>query len=370
MEKRSNRTRLVVIFGGRSSEHEISCLSAQTVLRALGVNRYVVHMVYIGRDGNWYFMDNLLKNKVTEKECSRLSKHAPTCAIIPTDSKPRLTVFKDKKTVQESYLLDVAIPVLHGKNGEDGTIQGLFELARLPYVGCGVLASAASMDKMTTKKIVSTLGIRQAKCVNVLGYELDRDFNGVIRRIETELSYPVYVKPSRAGSSIGVTKAADRKALEEALLLACENDPRILVEETIVGREIECAVLGNADPKASGVGEILAADDFYTFEAKYHNAESKTVVDPDLPTSTVEEIRADACRIFQALDCKGLSRVDFFVENETGEVVFNEINTFPGFTSISMYPMLWKQAGIMLPDLVHKLIDLALAEANHPGRTA
>ena len=233
--------------------------------------------------------------------------------------------------------LDVIFPVLHGLYGEDGTVQGLFKLAGIPFVGCGLFASAAGMDKLYTKIIVDTLGIRQAKYVPVYKEELPK-MDEVVARVESALEYPVFVKPSRAGSSKGVNKAANREQLKSALVEAADNDRKILVEETIIGREVECAVLGNLD-------------------AKYYNSESKTLVDPPMPENMREQIREDAVKIFMALDGRGLSRVDFFL-TESG-VVFNEINTLPGFTAISMYPMLWEAQGIPKKELVQKLIDLA-----------
>ena len=255
--------------------------------------------------------------------------------------------------------LDVVFPVLHGMNGEDGTLQGLLELAGIPYVGCGVLASACAMDKFYTKIIVNDIGIRQAKFVGVRRGELSH-MDEVIAKVEAELSYPVFVKPSKAGSSQGVSRVENRQEMIDALNLAAKHDSKILVEEMIVGREIECAVLGVEEPKASGVGEILSAEEFYSYDAKYHNAESMTVIDPELPEGKAEEIRKDAVAIFQALDGCGLSRVDFFLTKDTNEVVFNEINTLPGFTAISMYPMLWEAKGLNKKALVQKLIDLAM----------
>lgn len=256
--------------------------------------------------------------------------------------------------------LDVVFPVLHGLCGEDGTIQGLLELAKIPYVGCGVLASAVSMDKLYTKIIVDELGIRQAAYVPVMKEQLG-DMNKVVNRIEGRFAYPVFIKPSNAGSSKGVSKADNREELEAGLTEAACHDRKILVEEMIVGREVECAVFGGGseEVKASGVGEILAAADFYDFDAKYYNAESKTVTDPELPGDAAEKIRRAAAAIFKAVDGYGLSRVDFFVK-EDGEVVFNEINTMPGFTAISMYPMLWEARGIGKEQLVDMLLEHGL----------
>ena len=232
-------------------------------------------------------------------------------------------------------------------------------MAGIPYVGCGVIASAVGMDKWYTKEVVHTTGVRQARFVPVYRAELS-NMDEVVEKIEKAYPYPYFVKPSNAGSSKGVSKASDREGLKKALTLAAEHDRKILVEETIVGRELECAVLGGYDAKASGIGEILAAAEFYDFDAKYNNAESKTVISPSLPEGKAEEIRRAAVKIFKALDGYGLSRVDFFLENDTNEVVFNEINTLPGFTAISMYPMLWNEQGIDKKALVEELISLAL----------
>ena len=256
--------------------------------------------------------------------------------------------------------IDVVFPVLHGLWGEDGTIQGIFELAKIPYVGCGVLASSVSMDKVYTKQIVDHTGVRQAAYELVIRKELEK-MDEVVARIEKRFAYPVFIKPSNAGSSRGVSKASDREELIAGLKEAAHHDRKILVEETIVGREIECAVFGNGTEPviASGVGEILAAADFYDFDAKYYNAESRTVVNPELPGDATERVRQAARRIFKAVDGYGLSRVDFFVTKD-GEVIFNEINTMPGFTAISMYPMLFEAAGIPKPEMVTKLIEHGL----------
>ena len=261
----------------------------------------------------------------------------------------------------EKRKVDVVFPVLHGLYGEDGTVQGLFELARLPYVGCGVLASAVSMDKLYTKIIVDDLGVRQADYVPVMRRELSC-METVVKRVEEKFSYPVFIKPSNAGSSRGVSKASCREELEKGLTEAARHDRKILVEEMIVGHEIECAVFGggNGEVIASGVGEILAAADFYDFEAKYYNEESRTVVNPPLPGGAAEKVREAAKRIFRAVDGYGLSRVDFFVTEE-GEAVFNEINTLPGFTAISMYPMLFEAEGIEKTELITRLIENGLA---------
>ncbi|MCD8084254.1 MAG: D-alanine--D-alanine ligase, partial [Clostridiales bacterium] len=257
-------------------------------------------------------------------------------------------------------LLHVRAPMLHSLSGEVGRVPGVLELAKIPYVGCGVLASAVSMDKLYTKIIVDKLGIRQAAYEPVMAGEIRTDMDSVLERIEARFAYPVFVKPSNAGSSRGVSKAENREELAAGLCEAAKHDRKILVEETIVGHEIECAVLGGGScpVRASGVGEILAAAEFYDYEAKYFNEESRTVVNPQLPGDSAERVRQAAVKIFEAVDGFGLARVDFFVR-EDGEVVFNEINTMPGFTAISMYPMLWEAAGISKRELIDELIGLA-----------
>ncbi len=343
---------IAILFGGQSSEHEVSCVSASTIISNINEEQYEKLLIGITKEGKW-----LKVNSVEDIQSGAWRDSKVTAIISPDATQKGVLLMKDEKTTFVN--VDVVFPALHGLYGEDGTIQGLLELAKIPYVGCGVLASCVGMDKLYTKIVVDTLHIRQANYVPVLKYELE-NMDGVIEKIENKLSYPVFVKPSNAGSSCGVSKAIDREALKKALLLAAEHDRKILVEETIIGREIECAVLGGgSDIKVTGVGEILAAADFYDYDAKYNNAESKTVISPELPEGVAEQIANNAVAIFRALDGFGLSRVDFFVEKETNEIVFNEINTLPGFTSISMYPMLWEEKGLDKKALVEQLIQLA-----------
>lgn len=348
MEKKT----VCVIFGGESSEHEVSCMSADTVINSIDKNIYDVIIIGITKDGRWILTEDVQNVK------DGSFKNGKTTAVILPDKKIQGILINDGKDYRIVHI-DVVFSVLHGLFGEDGTIQGLLELAGIPYVGCGVLASAASMDKLSTKKLVSSLHIRQADYIAVFEEDFS-DMENICDRVENKLSYPVFVKPSNAGSSVGVMRASDREELKKALNNARMHDGRILVEETIFGREVECAVLdAEGQTCASGVGEILAAADFYDYDAKYNNAQSVTVIDPELDENITEGIRKAAVSIFKALSCKGLSRVDFFVENETGDIVFNEINTMPGFTNISMYPMLWGARGIDKKNLVTKLIESA-----------
>jgi D-alanine-D-alanine ligase len=346
---------IAVLFGGQSSEHEVSCMSAPNVIDHINRENYDVLIIGITEEGHW------IKVESADDIRSGAWREGRVGAILSPDAVQKGVLLLDGEKTS-LVPVDVIFPVLHGLWGEDGTVQGIFELAQIPYVGCGVLASAVSMDKIYTKIIVDTLGICQASYVLVTRPEL-ADMERAVKKVEEKLPYPVFVKPSCAGSSRGVNQAHDRKELEEALQEASKHDTKILVEETITGREIECAVLGAGEVKASGVGEILAAASFYDFEAKYYNAESKTVLDPELPEGAAEAVREAAVRIFKGVDGFGLARVDFFVK-EDGTVVFNEINTLPGFTAISMYPSLWENRGLSKDELVERLIQTAFARSN------
>lgn len=349
MEKKN----LVVLFGGQSSEHEVSCISVLTVIESVDVEKYDMTFVGITKEGKW------LKVETTDQIKDGSWIHSKVEAVISPDATKKELILREGE-VLKSQKIDVVFPVLHGLYGEDGTVQGLLELAKIPYVGCGVLASSVSMDKLYTKIIVDTLKIRQAKYVGIRKEDWNQK-DEVLKKVEEAFSYPVFVKPSNAGSSKGVSKAKNREELILSIEEAFRHDRKVLVEETIVGRELECAVLGGTKVKAASVGEVLAASDaaFYDFDAKYNNQESKTVIDPELPEGKTEEIQKAAVEIFKAVDGFGLSRVDFFLEKDTNEVVFNEINTMPGFTSISMYPMLWAAKGIEKKELVQTLIDLS-----------
>lgn len=344
------KERIGVFFGGQSSEHIVSCMSAVNVIRSINQERYELVLVGITQEGRWVKVDSV---ESIEQDTWRESS---VRAVLLPDATLKSILFLGEDGSVEACRIDIAFPVLHGLYGEDGTIQGLFELAKIPYVGCGVLTSAVSMDKLYTKIVVDTLGIRQAAYVGLHSRELG-SMEDCIAKVEVALPYPVFVKPSCAGSSKGVNKAANREQLEAALLEAARHDSKILVEETIVGREIECAVLEDGEILASGVGEIRAAAEFYDFEAKYYNADSKTDTNPDVAPEYIEEIRKNAKAIFAALDGNGLSRVDFFLDDKG--VVFNEINTLPGFTAISMYPMLWEAKGLDKKALIQKVIDSA-----------
>ena len=285
------------------------------------------------------------------------------------------SVKQDKKipdVMQYLKGLDVLFPVLHGLYGEDGTIQGLFELLKVPYVGCKVLASSVGMDKVYTKIIFERAKLEQTKYVYVRKYKdeyiyIDKEFNERIVNLDEivdiaqkELKYPMFVKPSNSGSSVGIKKAKNKDELKQNIEFAAQFDNKVLIEEGIIGQEVECSVLGNEDVIASCVGEIKAADEFYSYDAKYKNEASKTNIPADLPETVSEEIRKQAIKAFKAIDGKGLARVDFFVEKDTKKVYINEINTLPGFTNISMYPKLFEASGISYKDLLSRLVDLAM----------
>ncbi len=347
---------LLAVFGGRSTEHEVSCKSVVNIVKNINEEKYDVVLVGITKEGEWLLADTL------DDVASGAWYQSETKACLLPDAKLKSLMITDAAGTVSFRKIDVIFPALHGKNGEDGTIQGLFEMTQIPYVGCGVLASAVSMDKLYTKIIcnepLKTIGVRQASYVSVVGREID-DMDECVRRVESAFAYPVFVKPSNAGSSCGVSKAHNRDELITGLKKAYEVDYKILVEETITGREVECAVYKDCDGdiKASGVGEIKAAADFYDYDAKYNNPQSETDTDPDIAEQDVELIRKAAQTVFKAVDGFSLARIDFFLTKDGP--VFNELNTLPGFTAISMYPMLWEVKGIDKPKLVQDLIDTA-----------
>lgn len=341
---------IVVLFGGQSPEHEISLKSATTIIQNIDKEKYNIYPIGITKEGKWLLYQGKLEGIVENKW---IKKGIP--AIISPDATHKgIIILRDEPLFVE---IDVIFPVLHGSNGEDGTVQGLFQIAQIPYVGCGVLASSVSMDKAVTKIIADAYNIPQAKYVIVRTNQLEK-MDKLISKIEGVFPYPYFIKPANTGSSVGISKANNKEELTAGLHLAAQYDDKILVEETIIGREVETAALGNEDVKISGVGEIIAGAEFYDYDAKYNSAESKTVVNANLSDKIKSQIRTYAKRIFKAVEGKGLARIDFFVTTDN-KIIFNEINTLPGFTSISMYPMLWEDQGIETPELVEKLINLA-----------
>lgn len=343
---------LCVIFGGESPEHDISQKSVTSVLNNLNKDKYNIYTLGITKDGKWYLYSGDYAKIISgewEKDAENLKE-----AVISPSSEHHGILVSDGGL--EIIHIDVIFPVLHGEYGEDGTVQGLFELSHIPYVGMGVLASANGMDKTYSKLVFASAGIPQADWVVVNDGD---DFAEKEEEIEKKLGYPCFVKPARLGSSVGVAKAHNREELTEALLNAKNFDRRILVEEHIDGHEVECAVLGNSDVKAAAVGEIRPTVEYYDFDAKYNSASTELIIPAELPNDTIEKIREYSVKAFKALDGQGLSRVDFFVKHSDGSIILNEINTLPGFTNISMYPKLWDAAGIGYSELLDKLIELA-----------
>lgn len=348
---------VVVLFGGQSSEHDISRISASTIISNLmDSNNYFVLPIGITKNGEWLLYNGPIEN-IKNGDWQKLG----IPAIISPDATHR-GILKIVGTKIKHINVDIVFPVLHGLYGEDGTIQGLLELAKIPYVGCNVISSSLSMDKGFTKIVADNLNIKQAKYHILCDYEYKNpDFK--ILPVSKKIGYPCFVKPANAGSSIGVSKAKNKRELIEAIENAFLHDKKVIIESAVIGQEVECAVLGSGDNiKTSTVGEILPASDFYSFDAKYNNEDSKTLIPANVSSETMQKIKDLSVEIFKGVDGRGLSRIDFFVENETNEIIFNEINTMPGFTPISMYIKLFEHSKVMLTDILTELIEIALNE--------
>ena len=345
-----------VLFGGRSPEHEVSLRSAESVLNNLDKTKYNLFPVGITKSGDWVLYGGDDYSKLPSGEWSACEKNR-RAVISPVRGQGLLT-FEGDCVVRER--IDVVFPVLHGENGEDGAMQGLLQLAGIPYVGPNVAASAACMDKTLTKLVADSVGVRQAAWQLVTARELENNAEGVMDTVEKRVSYPVFVKPAGTGSSVGVAKAKNREALRLALENAAKFDKKILVEEFINGHEVEVAVLGNDAPAASICGEIDSGTEFYDYDAKYISDCARLYIPAHIDEETAERVREAAVKVYQAMGCRGLSRVDFFVTYDKNEVVFNEINTIPGFTSISMYPKLFGASGIPYSELLDRLLELAV----------
>jgi D-alanine-D-alanine ligase len=354
-KKMGDKKRIAVVFGGQSSEHEVSRFSAESVIRNIDTDKFDVAMIGITKEGRWLAYDGPTGLIGTGEWQALAESRQKSGQALLTAGSAIAEAEKDNKRI------DVIFPVLHGTNGEDGTIQGLFELAGIPYVGCGVLGSALCMDKAYAKLIFEKEGLKQGKYLVYDRKSINHGLDGIISEVEGTLDYPCFVKPSNAGSSVGVSKAHNRGELIPALHMAAKYDRRILVEEFIDGREAECAVLGNDDPIASTVGEVVPCNEFYDYEAKYLSGDKSEIIIPaDFPGAVIDKIRDYSLRAFKALDCSGLARVDFFVKRDNNEVYINEINTMPGFTQISMYSKLWAASGIPYGELIERLVELAL----------
>lgn len=353
----TKKINLCVLFGGESTEYEISLRSVTSVLNNLDKDKYNITTIGITRDGRWRLFDEDTDLIINDNWYSDSLKNVS----LNLGEKDSSFLVTDKNGNISKIKVDVVFPVLHGANGEDGKLQGLLELAGMKYVGVGVLCSCVSMDKAYTKIIFKDAGIDQADWVTINDYQLS-DLDSIMDECETKLGYPMFIKPSNAGSSIGIGKAKTRKELEDAVKTAFTYDRRIIVEEFLTGREVECAVMGTrGNIKASCVGEILAANEFYDFEAKYSDkVESGLVIPAKFENNCEEKIRNLAIKAFEALDGTGLSRVDFFCDDKKGIIRINEINTLPGFTSISMYPKLFMNEGMSYAEILDSVIEFAL----------
>lgn len=348
---------VVLLFGGMSSEHEVSRVSVGNFVSNIDRTKYEVLTVGITKEGRWLYTEASAA-QMADGSWEALPGNMP-CVISPDRADHGMILFTPFGQVEKLHV-DVVIPVLHGLWGEDGTVQGLLELAGIPYVGCGVLASAACMDKAVANALFEANGIPHTKWLAANRWEVETDPDGVCDGVEAKLGWPVFVKPANAGSSVGISKASSREELKQAIALALENDRKIVFEAFVDGQEVECAVIGSDPAVATRPGEILAGDEFYTYDDKYKNGVSQTVIPAHLPEEKLDEVKTYAALAYTALGCEGLARCDFFVERGTGRVLINEINTFPGFTSISMYPKLMEHAGLPVPALIDRLIALAL----------
>ena len=353
----ANKMCVALLFGGMSSEHEVSCVSVGNFVRNIDRSKYEVLTVGITKEGRWLYTEATAE-QMSDGSWEELPGNMP-CVISPDRADHGMILFTPDGRVEKMHL-DVVIPVLHGLWGEDGTVQGLLELAGIAYVGCGVLASSVCMDKAVANALFEANGVPHTKWVAANRWEIEKDLEGVCAGVEQKLGWPVFVKPANAGSSVGISKVSNQEELKAAIALALENDRKVVFEAFVDGQEVECAVIGSDPAVATRPGEILAGAEFYTYDDKYKNGVSQTVIPAHLPEAKLDEVKTYAAMAYTALNCEGLARCDFFVEKNTGRVLINEINTFPGFTSISMYPKLMEHEGLPVPQLIDRLIALAV----------
>lgn len=350
------KMRIGIIFGGASSEYEVSLMSSTSVLENIDYDRFDVYKIGITKSGQMFYYTGEIQKIISDEwqgDC------CVPCVISPDRSHHGIILLQGKNCGNQIIRLDAVFPVIHGKNCEDGTIQGLFAVAGIPFVGCDTLSSSACMDKTVTHTLLDNAGIKTARFLWTSEHEYKSSSEEFLKSVEIKLGFPCFVKPANAGSSVGITKAVDMTSLKKGIELAFENDSRVLVEEMLYGMELECAVLGNENPIASVLGEIEPCNDFYDYDAKYLANKTKTYIPARIEEKYTEEIRQTAIKAFKVMGCEGLSRVDFFLTKDN-KIMLNEINTIPGFTKISMYPQLFINSGISYRDLISKLIDLAL----------
>jgi D-alanine-D-alanine ligase len=346
------KMKLGLLYGGKSAEHKVSLQTAMAVIKALDLNMFDIHPIYITTDGQWVRGPQLAGPVESVSALEFPAKDAQS----PTSLAPK--VFNGEQN-QESEALDVIFPLLHGPNGEDGTVQGLLELLNLPYVGNGVLASAAGMDKVIMKNIFAQADLPQVEYVAFVRSEWDKDREQSYQKVESQLGYPCFVKPANLGSSVGISKCSNREELEIAFTEAFQFDRKIIIEEGVVAREIEVGILGNDEADCSVAGEIIPKTEFYDYKAKYEDGDTALVIPADISEEIYTDIREMAIRAYKALDCSGLVRADFFLTQD-GKILINEVNTMPGFTPFSMFPLLWKHTGVEYPELIKRLVELAI----------
>jgi len=364
----TRKIRVGLIFGGRSGEHEVSLMSARSVLKAINKDKYDVTLIGITKEGKWIGGENPMK------ALEGGADSAPTTALLGEPQYRALMQVVEQpggKAVALSSVaeLDVIFPLLHGTFGEDGTVQGLLELANLPYVGAGVVGSAAGMDKGVFKSLMAAANIPVPKWTLALRTEIERDADPVIARAEAQFGYPMFTKPANLGSSVGVVKAHGREEMKAALKESARWDRRVIIEQGINAREIEVSVLGNDDPIASVPGEIVPGREFYDYEAKYVDESSRLIIPAPLDERTTKRAQELSVTAFRAIDCAGMARVDFLLDRDSGELYVSELNTIPGFTQISMYPKLWEASGMSYSELIDRLIELALERQADKDRT-
>ncbi|MCL7451632.1 MAG: D-alanine--D-alanine ligase [Anaerolineae bacterium] len=359
-----------LIFGGRSGEHEVSLMSARGIMAAIDRDKYQVVPIGITKEGSWLASGDPLA-ALASGEPSQ-SNHAALLAEPSQRGLMRLEDREQDRTIEAVQVseIDVAFPILHGPYGEDGTVQGLLELAGIPYVGAGVAASAVGMDKVLFKDIMQAHGLPVAPYLALKRRDWEKSPDDMLAYIEAELGYDCFVKPANLGSSVGISKAHDRTELRAALDDAARYDRKLLAEVAVDAREIEVSVLGNDDPIASVPGEVVPCNEFYDYAAKYIEEESELLVPAPIPAAMAQEVRELAVQAYLAIDCAGMARADFLLERSTGKVYINEVNTLPGFTPISMYPKLWEASGVSYTELIDRLIELALERSADKGRSA
>jgi D-alanine-D-alanine ligase len=340
------KTKIGLLYGGKSAEHKVSLQTALAVIKALDLEKYEIHPIYINVEGQWIKGQQLHAPVDNIKALEFSTDNQLAASLAPS------LFQKDQEP------LDVIFPLLHGPNGEDGTVQGLLELLNLPYVGNGVLASAAGMDKVMMKNIFAQAGLPQVNYAAFIRTEWEKSKEAVYAKVEEQLGYPCFVKPANLGSSVGISKCSNRTELEEAFVEAFQFDRKVIIEEGVTAREIEVGILGNDDPRCSVAGEIVPKKEFYDYKAKYEDGDTALIIPADISALEYQQIKEMAIQAFKALDCSGLVRADFFLTKD-GQALINEVNTMPGFTPFSMFPLLWKHTGVEYPQLIETLVNLA-----------